>query len=88
MNGGADVAKQEEDVIVNIEDDIFHQSRDHDAPRRISQYKPTNMPLSKFEIEQDEARDTAHKGWAPRTPQNIGDMVPLPEKPGPPDDSD
>lgn len=79
---------EKENVIVNIADDIFHQSHDHDPARRVSEYKPTNMPLSKFEIEQDEARDTEHTGWAPRTPDNIGDMVPLPEKPGPPDDID
>jgi hypothetical protein len=46
----------------------------------LSDYKSTNMPLSASEIEHDEARDTGHTGWAPRTTENIGDMVPLPEK--------
>lgn len=71
----------EEDVIVNIDDDS-------NEPCKLSEYKPTNVPLSRCEIEQDVARDGEHKGWAPRTGENIGDMVPLPEKPGPPDDID
>jgi hypothetical protein len=54
-----------------------------DGPRNLSDYKATNMPLSASEIRHDEARDTAHEGWAPRTTENIGDMVPLPEKPMP-----
>ena len=64
----------EEDVIVSINDES-------DEPRTLSEYKPTNSPLSQSEIERDEARDTEHEGWAPRTTENIGDMRPLPEKP-------
>ena len=62
----------EEDVTVSINDES-------DEPRKLSEYK--NLPLSKSQIEQDEARDTEHEGWAPRTTENIGDMKPLPEKP-------
>lgn len=64
----------EEDVIVSINDES-------DVARRVSDYRPTNTPLSKAEIENDEARDTGHEGWAPRTTENIGDMTPLPEPP-------
>jgi len=71
----------EEDIIVNIDDES-------NEPCKLSEYKPTNVPLSKSEIEQDEAIDTEQEGWAPRTCENIGDLVPLPEKPGPPDDID
>jgi hypothetical protein len=67
----------EEDVIVSISDELGE-------PRKLSDYKPTNTPLSKTEIEQDEAKDTEHEGWAPRTTENIGDMTPLPEKPATP----
>jgi hypothetical protein len=67
----------EEDVIVSINDES-------DEPRKLSEYKPTNVPLSKVQIEQDETRDSEHEGWAPRTTENIGDMVPRPEKPGHP----
>lgn len=63
----------EEDVSVTINDAS-------DQVRKLSEYKPTNLPLSADEIAQDEAMDTAHKGWAPRTTENIGDMVPLPER--------
>jgi hypothetical protein len=65
----------EEDITVSTFDD---------EPRKLSDYKPTNLPLSKSQIEQDEARDTAHEGWAPRTTENIGDMTPLPERPAKP----
>lgn len=71
----------EEDVIVTINDES-------NEARKLSEYKPTNVPLSRSEIEQDEAKDKEHEGWAPRSIENIGDMVPLPEKPGPPDDID
>ena len=55
----------QEDLIVSINDES-------DKPRKLSEYKPTNMPLSQSQIEQDEARDTEHEGWAPRTTENIG----------------
>lgn len=70
-----------EDVVVNNIDEISDVAHAHDQQRRVSEYRPTNMPLSKFEIEQDEIKDRAHKGWAPRTPENIGDLTPLPEQP-------
>jgi hypothetical protein len=70
-----------EDVIVNNVDDLSDVAHPKDEPRRLSEYKPTNTPLSESEIEMGEARDTEHQGWAPRTTENIGDLVPLPEKP-------
>jgi hypothetical protein len=70
-----------EDVTVSIIDDLSDVAHAHDHPRKLSEYKPTNMPLSASQIQQDEARDTAHEGWAPRTTENIGDMTPLPERP-------
>jgi hypothetical protein len=70
-----------EDVTVSIIDDLSDVAYAHDHPRKLSEYKPTNMPLSASQIQQDEARDTAHEGWAPRTTENIGDMTPLPERP-------
>lgn len=71
----------EEDITVSTVDDVSDVAHQHDRPRKLSEYEATNMPLSKSEIEQDEARDTAHEGWAPRTTENIGDMTPIPEKP-------
>ena len=70
-----------EDVTVSTIDDLSQVAHSHDQPRKLSDYKSTNMPLSASEIAQDESRDMAHEGWAPRTLENIGDMVPLPEKP-------
>jgi hypothetical protein len=72
---------EQEDLIVTTVDEVSDVAHAHDEPRKLSDYKPTNMPLSQFEIEHDEARDTAHEGWAPRTTENIGDMTPLPERP-------
>jgi hypothetical protein len=71
----------EEDVTVSTFDDLSQVAHDHDRTRKLEDYKPTNVPLSESQIEQDEARDTEHEGWAPRTTENIGDMKPLPEKP-------
>jgi hypothetical protein len=73
------MAKQE-DVTVTIIDDLSAVAHTHDRLRKLSDYKPTNMPLSRSEIDQDEVKDTAHEGWGPRTTENIGDMVPLPER--------
>lgn len=67
-----------EDVTVSTVADISNGAPDR--PRNLAEFKSTNMPLSASEIAQDEAKDTAHAGWAPRTLENIGDMVPLPEK--------
>jgi len=72
---------EQEDVTVTIIDDLSDVAHAHDRPRKLSDYKATNMPLSASQIEQDEAKDTAHQGWAPRTTENIGDMTPLPERP-------
>ena len=72
---------EHEDVTVSTVDDVSGVAHSKDRPRKLSEYKPTNVPLSEAEIEQEEARDTAHEGWAPRTTENIGDLVPLPEKP-------
>jgi hypothetical protein len=74
----------EEDVTVTTFDDLSDVGHSQGRPRRLSDYKSTNMPLSASEIGQDEAKDTAHEGWAPRTTENIGDMIPLPEKPSTP----
>ena len=74
---------EQEDLTVTIIDDLSQVAHSHDRPRKLSDYKPTNMPLSESEIEHDEARDTGQQGWAPRTTENIGDMIPLPERPKP-----
>jgi hypothetical protein len=71
----------EEDVTVSTFDELSDVAHDHNRQRKLSDYKPTNLPLSKDQIEQDEVRDEEHEGWAPRTTENIGDMKPLPEKP-------
>ena len=73
-----------EDVSVTTIDELSSDAHVHSEIRKMSQYKPTNVPLSAAEIAQDEARDTKHKGWAPRTTENIGDLVPLPEPPDAP----
>jgi hypothetical protein len=70
-----------EDVTVSMFDDLSDVAHTHGEPRKLSDYKPTNMPLSAAEIRHDEVRDEAHTGWAPRTTENIGDMTPIPEKP-------
>jgi hypothetical protein len=73
----------EEDISVSTIDDLSKVAHDHDRTRKLSEYSPTNMPLSAAEINEDEAKDVEHTGWAPRTTENIGDLKPLPEN-GPP----
>jgi len=53
-----------------------------DRVRTVGEYRETNMPLSRFEIEW---REMLHgprvtDGWVPRTTENIGDLTPLAEK--------
>jgi hypothetical protein len=70
----------EEDVSVTTIDDLSDVAHTHGRERKLSEYKSTNMPLSASEIARDEAKDTEHLGWAPRTLENIHDMKPIPEK--------
>jgi len=72
---------EKEDVTVSDFDDLSSVAHTHNEPRKLDEYSPTNMPLSESQIEQDEAKDTDHTGWGPRTLENIGDMKPLPEHP-------
>ena len=64
----------EKDVSVTTVDDSS------DRLRKLNEHKPTNLPLSADEIAQNEAKGTAHEGWAPRTTENIAAHVPLPER--------
>ena len=56
--------------------------RDADRVRMISEYRPTNMALSRFEIEMRARLGGRNKPgqWVPRTPENIGDLIPVPEQ--------
>ena len=53
-----------------------------DRVRMVGEYRPTNMPLSRFEIERREKlHGGTHAGaWVPRTLENIGDLTPVPEE--------
>ena len=71
---------QADNVIVSTSDDLFGSDlRRRFRPRFFGDFKPTNAPLSQFEIEMDEAKDGAHRGWVPRTLENIGELMPVPE---------
>jgi len=65
----------DQDVPVSTCDELSDVAHDHDQVRKVSDFKPTNAPLSKDEIEK-------------KKHPNIGDMTPLPENPGPPNDID
>jgi hypothetical protein len=71
---------EKEDVSVTTIDNLSDVAHTQGRPRKLSEYKATNTPLSASEIAQDEAKDTEHLGWAPRSTENIADMKPLPEK--------
>lgn len=69
-----------ENLVVSTFDDLFGSDlRRRMEPRFLGDFRPTNVPLSRFEIERDEAKDVSHWGWAPRTLENIGELTPIPE---------
>ncbi len=53
-----------------------------DRVRTVGEYRQTNMPLSRFEIEWRERLHGPRQpdGWVPRTTENIGGLTPLPEE--------
>ena len=59
--------------------------RHADRVRIVGDYRPTNMPLSRFEIEMRERLGGQNRPgeWVPRTTENIRDLTPLPEEPAP-----
>jgi hypothetical protein len=71
---------EKEDVSVTTIDNLSDVAHTQGRPRKLSEYKATNTPLSASEIAQDEAQETEPLGWAPRSTENIADMKPLPEK--------
>ena len=74
----------DDELTVNLFDDLSDAAHDHDVSRKLGDYKQTNVPLSKFAIDQDEARGSESEGWTPRTTENIGNSTPQPEKPSQP----
>jgi hypothetical protein len=60
----------DQNVPVSTVDEISDVAQDRDHTRQVKDYKPTNAPLSKSEIEKKKSGE-------------IGDMTPLPEKPAP-----
>lgn len=65
----------DQDVPVSTCDEVSDTAHDHDQVRTVRDFKPTNAPLSESEIQK-------------KKHGQIGDMTPLPEKPGPPNDLD
>jgi hypothetical protein len=56
--------------------------RNADRVRILSEYRPTNMALSRSEIEMRAKMGGPNQPgkWVPRTMHNIGDLIPLPEQ--------
>jgi len=65
----------DQDVPVSTCDELSDVAHDHNQVRKVSDFKPTNAPLSKDEIEK-------------RKQGYIGDLEPLPEQPTLPNDID
>jgi hypothetical protein len=52
-----------------------------DRPRQLGEFKPTNSPLSKTDLDR-RVHDPAKKqnqGWVPRSTGNIGELTPIPD---------
>jgi len=71
---------QKENLVVSTTDELFCSDlRRRTQLRTLGDFRPTNVPLSRYEIELDEAKDVTHLGWGPRTLANIGELRPLGE---------
>ncbi|HTS48951.1 MAG TPA: hypothetical protein VMH05_13465 [Bryobacteraceae bacterium] len=56
--------------------------READRVRMVGEYRPSNMPLSRFEMEMRAGLGGRSRPgeWVPRTMENIGELTPLPEE--------
>jgi len=56
--------------------------RQADRVRMVGEYRPSNMALSRFEIEMRARLGGPNRRgeWVPRTTENIGELTPLPEE--------
>jgi hypothetical protein len=59
----------EKDIDVSTVDDVSDAAHTHDDQRKLSDFKPTNTPLSAAEIERAKKKDR----------EDLGDLQPLPE---------
>jgi hypothetical protein len=52
-----------------------------DRSRKLGEYKPTNVPLPAADLKhrRDDPAQKHNSGWTPRTPENIGELNPIPE---------
>lgn len=74
---------KDENLPVDSTDELLAEGgRRADRVRIVGEYRETNMPLSRFEIDWRERLQGPRQpdGWIPRTPENIGDLTPLPEE--------
>ena len=68
--------KDEREIPVSDTDELtVAGGRETDHTRRLSDFKPTNTPLSATEIE----RRKKHP-WPPHDTKDVDEIVPLPEK--------
>jgi hypothetical protein len=73
-----------EDVPVSSTDELTTAGGEvADRTRLFGEYKPTNTPLSRAEVEQRKALAArghiTERRWTPRTPENISEMTPIEE---------
>ena len=49
--------------------------------RKLGEFKPTNSPLSAADLEhrRDDPAKNRKADWIPRTTENIGELIPIPE---------
>jgi hypothetical protein len=74
---------KDEDMAVDSTDELtVAGGRNADRVRILSEYRPTNMALSRSEIEMRAKMGGPNQPgkWVPRTMHNIGDLIPLPEQ--------
>lgn len=72
-----------ENVPVSVSDDLVTAGGPSGIrSRRLGEFKPTNLPLSAFEIEhrRDLHKSKSDDAWIPRNAHNVEDLVPISEE--------
>jgi len=75
------VLAEQDDYPVSSIDELGDGRTLPNRPRKLGEFKPTNSPLSAADLEhrRDDPSKNKNQGWVPRTTENIGELMPIPE---------
>jgi hypothetical protein len=74
---------EKDDFPISSTDELTIDSEDPGTPanqsRKLGEFKPTNSPLSAADLEHQRHDPKRKQEWVPRTTENIGEPMPIPE---------